>query len=92
MNFILRITPEEFSKGKKESKKSLREKQIKYLETVKRIVNFVVLIKTDKTDEPMGFFVPLSNWSYTQNYQHINRFDLLTRASEIQDPPVAFYF
>jgi len=26
MNFILRITPEEFSKGKKESKKSLREK------------------------------------------------------------------
>ena len=63
MNFILRITPEEFSKGKK----TLREKQKKYLETVKNIVNFVVLIKTDKTDEPMGFFVPLSNWRYTQN-------------------------
>jgi len=65
MNFILRITPEEFSKGKKEEKKTLREKQKKYLETVKNIVNFVVLIKTDKTDEPMGFFVPLSNWRYT---------------------------
>ena len=38
------------------------EKQKKYLETVKNVVNFVVLMKTDKTDEPMGFFVPLSNW------------------------------
>ena len=75
MNFIFRITPEEFSKGTKEEKKTLRQKQQKILETVKRIVNFVVLMKTDKTDEPMGFFVPMSNWRYTYKMDYSFKFD-----------------
>lgn len=61
-NFIFRITPEEFNKGKRGENKTLRQKQKKHLQTVKRVVNFIVLIKTDKTDEPMGFFVPMSHW------------------------------
>jgi len=64
---LFRFSPEELKKGKKVSLNKKREEKMKF---ILNIYNFVIFIKHDKSTDPIGIFVPTTNWrdSNTTSY------------------------
>ena len=50
---------------------------------MKNVSNFVVVIKTNKREEPIGFFVPLTRWQNTNRREIKDSLGIKRKAVEI---------